>query len=197
MKEISIRMGQANHQFNHVINDLSGTPIDRIKQEGNIISSAEADNKGFLQGLVGLMPKIQFPSLQNILMENRFKILKAELVFDPVIGSYTDFRLPQHQKMYLYRTDRENRINFNFYLMDNDGHPIVPTFELDDLYGENTRYTFDITNFLNSELSDSRFDYEHGLLIGLEETEFRSSLDRLLIECRKPQVKLRLYYLSY
>jgi len=196
-KEISITIGQVNHQFNHIINDLSGTPLFMIKQEGNIISSVESDNKGFMQGFTGFMPKIQFPSLQNILMENRFKILKAELVFEPVIGSYTDFKLPQYQKMLLYRTDRENRINFNFYLTDNEGHAIFPKFELDDLYGENTRYTFDITNFLNSELADARFNYDNGLLIGLEETEFRTSLDRLLIEGKKPPVKLRLYYLSY
>jgi len=74
---------------------------------------------------------------------------------------------------------------------------LTATFEFDEFYGENTRYTYDITTFINKELSDAYFDYDHGLLIGLEQEKFRSSLDRLLIEGRNPSVKLRLYFLTY
>ncbi len=67
----------------------------------------------------------------------------------------------------------------------------------DELYDETTSYTFDITNFINDELADARFDYEHGLLIALSQDELRSSLDRLVIEGKNPPVKLRIYYLTY
>jgi hypothetical protein len=191
--EIQIKMGEARHQFNHVSYDLTSTPLQSIKMEGNEISSAETDFKGYMQGMIGLLPKIQFPSLQNILLENRWKILKAELVVEPVKFSYDIFKLPE--KLYIYDTDRENRINS--VLIDDESNSLVAQFELDDIFGEETRYTYDITNFINDELSDAYFDYEHGLLLGLEQEEFRSSLDRLLIEGKDPPVKLLLYYLTY
>ncbi len=77
----------ANHQFNNIVNDLTGTPIYRIKQEGNEISSTETDNKVYMQGLTGFISKIQFPTLGNILMDKRWKILKAELIIKPAKGS--------------------------------------------------------------------------------------------------------------
>jgi hypothetical protein len=192
-KEITITMGEANHQFNHIVNDLTGTPIYRIKQEGNEISSVEADNRGYLQGLTGFLPKIQFPTLGNTLMLERWKILKAELIIKPAKGTYDLFRLPK--SLHIYDTDRENRIKTE--LTNSNGDPLVATFEFDEFYDETTSYTFDITAFINNELFDAIFDYEHGLLIGLEQDKFRTSLDRLVIEGKKPPVKLRIYYLSY
>jgi len=192
-KEITITMGEANHQFNHIINDLTGTPIYMIKQEGNEISSSEANNRGYLQGLTGFLPKIQFPTLGNILMQERWKILKADLIIKPAKGTYDLFHLPK--SLHIYDTDRENRIKTE--LTDDKGDPSVARFEYDEFYDETTSYTFDITNFLNNELSDAIFDYEHGLLIGLGQNEFRSTLDRLVIEGKNPPVKLRIYYLTF
>jgi hypothetical protein len=191
--EILIKMGAANHQFNHVSHDLSSTPLQSIKMDGNEISSTETDFKGYLQGMTGLLPKIRFPSLQDILLENRWKILKAELVVEPVKNSYDVFKLPE--KLYIYDTDRENRINS--VLVDDESNALVARFELDEIFGEETRYTYDITRFINNELSDAYFDYDHGLLLGLEQEEFRSSLDRIVIEGKDPPLKLLLYYLTF
>lgn len=193
LKEISIAMGASNHQFNSIRYDLSNTSLSSIKMEKNEMPSSETDYKGYMQGMIGLLPKIQFPTLDDILEQERWKILKAELVIEPVKGSYDLFRLPE--KLNLYDTDRQNRINS--VLTDDEGKSLTASFEFDELYDKDTRYTFDITSFINSELLGKDFDYEHGLLIGLEQEEFKSSLDRLLIEGKKPPVKLKLYYLSY
>ncbi len=192
-KEISIAMGASNHQFNSVRYDLTNTSLSTIKMEGNEISSSETDYKSFMQGMTGLLPKIQFPTLGGILEQERWKILKAELIIEPVKGSYDLFRLPK--TLYLYDTDKENRINS--VLLDNKNRSLTASFEFDELNGRDTRYVYDITSFINAELSGADFDYEHGLLIGLELEEFKSSLDRLLIEGKRPPVKLKLYYLSY
>jgi hypothetical protein len=73
----------------------------------------------------------------------------------------------------------------------------LASFTHDELYKEETRYTFDITSFITNELSNKYFDYEHGLLIGLQKTKLISTLERMVIEGKNPPVKLRLYYLSY
>lgn len=192
-KEISIAMGASSRQFNSIWYDLSNTSLRNIKMEKNEMPSSETDYKGYMQGMIGLLPKIQFPTMENILELERWKILKAELVIEPVKGSYDLFKLPE--QLILYDTDRENRINS--ILMDDKKNSLTASFEFDELYDKDTRYTYDITSFINNELSGKDFDYEHGLLIGTEQEEFKSSLDRLLIEGKKPPVKLKLYYLSY
>jgi hypothetical protein len=186
-------MGVSNHQFNNIENDLSGTPIYNIKQEGNKISSKETGNRIYMQGLTGFIAKIQFPTLGNILMDKRWQILKAELIIKPAKGSYDIFSLPV--SLHIYDTDRENRLKS--VLTDSKGDQLVANFVFDELYDETTSYTFDITNFLNNELADSYFDYEHGLLIALSQDQLRTSFDRLVIEGKNPPVKLRIYYLTY
>jgi len=192
-KEITLSMGQENHQFNSVKFDHTNTPLNDLGTEGNVIPSSQTNNYGFLQGMVGLIPKLQFPSLNEILAIRRWKILKAELVIEPVYESYDMFGLPK--QLYIYDTDRENRVNT--ILLDDKGNPLTATLEYDDIYEEEVRYTYDITKFINNELSDAYFDYDHGLMPGLAEDNFTSTLDRLLIECENPPIKLRIYFLTY
>jgi len=192
-KEITISMGQENHQFNAVKYDFTNTLLEDIKTEGNILPSIRTNNYGYLQGLVGLIPKMQFPTLNEILAVQRWKILKAELVFRPVSGSYDLSGLPE--KLLLYDTDREN--NINSALQDEKGNSLMATLDYVDINEEEKQYTYDITRFINNELSDAYFDYYHGLMPGLDQEKFTSSLDRLLIEGKNPPVKLRIYFLTY
>lgn len=192
-RELSIKSGSSVERFNHVDYDLSNTLLSGIQTRENEMPSSITDHKAYMQGLVGLLPKIRFPSLKDILYAERWKILKAELVLEPVKWSYDEFKLPE--KLYIYDTDKENRINSA--LRDDDNNYLTATFVFDEIFGEETSYTYDITDFIIAELEDAYFDYEHGLLLGLEQNDFTMSLDRLYIEGENPPVKLRLYYLSY
>jgi hypothetical protein len=191
-KEISITMGDAADQFNSIRHDFTGTYLNKLNA-GNKFLSTETGNIAYMQALTGLMPKIQFPTLQEIFLGNRWKILKAELFIEPVKTSYDFFALPK--QLYLYKTDKHNNVIGT--LNDNSGNAIVASFVLDELYKEDTRYTFDITDFIINELSDKYVDYEHGLLIGLLDSKYKSTLERLVVEGKNPPVKLRLYYLTY
>lgn len=192
-KEINLTINETNHQFNNVKADFTDSPLRDLKVDHNIIKGAETNNMVFIQGMTGLLAKVQFPTVQNILMETRWKILRVDLIFEPVRTSYDKFKLPE--SLYIYDTDRENRINS--ILRDGDGNALLPEFVYDQFYKTDTRYTFDITSFINQELSDNYFDYDHGLMIGLEQNKFLSTLDRLVIEGKNPPVKLRVYYLTY
>jgi Domain of unknown function (DUF4270) len=193
-KEISITMGLANHQFNHVDYNPEGSPLFQIKQEGNVVFSNESDNKGFMEGLVGLVTVFRFPSIQDLFSSQRWNILKAELILTPANDTYDHFSLPKN--LYIYNTDKLN--SFGSALLNANRDQIVATLNYDKELNENTAYTFDITGFLNNELSDLYFNYDHGLMVTLNhDGDLRSSLDRLVIEGKKPAVKLRIYYLSY
>jgi hypothetical protein len=191
-KEITIKMGEATHQFNNVKYDLTNTSLYNIKMEKNEIPSTETGNKVFMQGLIGLIPKLRFPSLQDILAADRWKILKAELIIEPVQFSYDVFSLPD--SLYIYKADKENRRTI---LNDDDSKPMIASFEFDKYLPENNRYTFNITSYINQELYDAYVDSQNGLMIGLNENKLESSFERLLVEGKHPPVKLRIYYLSY
>jgi hypothetical protein len=111
----------------------------------------------------------------------------------PEKNSYDVISLPD--KLYVYETDRLNRVNS--ILKNDDGDAVISTLETDEIFNEETRYIIDITSYINRELADAYFDYNHGLLIGLSQDKQKSSLGRLIIENKNPRVKLRLYYLSY
>jgi hypothetical protein len=191
-KEITIKMGQATHQFNNVKYDFTNTPLYNIKMEGNEVPSTETGNKVFMQGLIGLYPKLRFSSLQDILASDRWKILKAELIIEPVQFSYDLFSLPD--SLYIYKTDKENT---RTTLYGDDKKALMASFEFDNYLPENNRYIYNITTYINQELYDRYVDSEIGLMIGLNEDKLESSFERLLVEGKHPPVKLRIYYLSY
>jgi len=191
-KVITVKMGAESHQFNKVDYDLSNTALSNIRMKGNEVPSVETGNQAFMQGMIGLLPKFQFPSLQNIMANQRWKVLKAELVVEPVPYSYGLFSLPD--SLYIYEGDKSNA---RTVLRDGEGKQLIASFEFDDYLHEDNRYTFDITSFMIRELSDSYYDYDHSLIVGLGSDVQGSSFERLLVEGKHPPVKLRLYYLSY
>lgn len=191
-KDVTINMGIAGHQFNNVRSDFSGTPLSNIREK-RILSSDQTGNRAFMQGLTGLLPKFQFPTFQNLFLEQRWKILRAQLIIEPVANSYGLFPLPKN--MYIYDTNKSNILQN--ILTDSQGNYLKAVFFNDEYYNEDTRYVYEITNFINSEISDLYFDPNHALAAGLNESGIKSSLDRLVVECKKPAVQLKVYYLSY
>jgi hypothetical protein len=190
---ITIPFGSSDVQFNRILSDRSNPMLNKIRELNNNAPASEIGNKAYLHGLIGLLPKMEFPYLHDLLLENRWKILKAELICEPVRGSYEKFKLPE--ELYLYDTDGTNEILSQVY--NSSGYAITSKLSLDELFNEDTRYTFDITSFINNEISDSYFDNEHGLFICLKGSDLISTFGRMLIEGKNPAVKLRLYYLTY
>ena len=180
-------------QFNSVKNDFTGTYLEKLKFNNTETPSEETGNIAYFQAMVGLLPKIQFPTLQDITLENNWKILKAELVFEPVKTSYDLFELPA--LFCLYRTDKYNKVGN--VLKNYSDEVVYSSLKVDELYNENTSYVFDITSFIINELNDLYFDSEQSLYIGLKEGDLNKSFERLMIECKNPAVKLRIYYLTY
>jgi hypothetical protein len=191
-KEITINLGEAAHQFNNVKFDFTNTPLYNIKMEGNEVPSTETGNLVFMQGMIGLFPKLKFSSLESILASENWKILKAELIVEPVPHSYEVFSLPD--SLYIFKSDKENKRST---LYNSESKPMIAFFESDYYLHENNRYTYDITSFINHELSDAYINSYDGLMIGLNDAKLSSSFERLLVEGKHPPVKLRLYYLSY
>jgi hypothetical protein len=180
-------------QFNHIDYDLSHTLLHYTQDEKTSIPSAALGNKAFVQGYKKIMTKMRFPSMPDLLLNERGIIMKAELIFEPVKGSYKNFGLPGF--VILYETNFRNQpINLVY---NNAGTLTTANLAVDNEYHENTNYTFDITDFITNEIADNYFDTERGLMISLYNTKYQLNFERIVIETKSPAPKLKLYYLTY
>jgi hypothetical protein len=180
-------------QFNEIEYSFYNSILSTYNFSGLAIPSDEMDNKSFTQGGVGLMTKIEFPSLNEFLLFENSAILKVELIIKPARLSYNTFSLPEN--IYLYNTDRHNQLGNLLY--GSDGNVLTPTFEYDELFYESTSYTYDITDFIKDEMSDSYFDTEHGLIMTFSYEEYLCSLNRVVFEALNDAAMLRIYYVKY
>lgn len=181
------------NQFNQITHDFTGTKLEGLANQKTSLSSISTDDLAFLYGGIGLLPKIQFPHLQEIQYFDRGTILKAELVIEPESSSYTKFDLPNN--LLLYKADKYNR--FSGALTNTDGEILYASFVRDNIFHEQTRYTFDISNYIISSLSDGVYDNESGLFICTPASTFANSIARLIMKCRKPGPVLKIYYATY
>jgi hypothetical protein len=182
---------------NQITSDHSGTNLAGLVTQKEELNSGDSENKTYLQGGTGIATRFDFPGMNRLLELNKGSILyKAELVFKPYPRSYTITSLPT--SLNLYKTDKFNRMVS--LIADDDDNAIAAEYSFDFLFGEETWYRFDITDFLVTELEDSYFDPDVGLLVTLDETAFQSTLDRVVFDARpnksfKPV--LQLYFLYY
>ena len=173
-------------QFNNVSHDFSSSKLNGLVEQKNKLSSIKSGGLSFLQGAVGLAIRVDFPSLEDILLRERGTITKAQLSIQPMKDSYKDFALPFELDIYI--SDKSNE------MVGTLSYP-VSTLKVDELYHEETAYTFDITDYITGELSDSYVEPGNGLLILLPDDDLYSTLKRLVIEAKNS--KLKIYYLSY
>jgi hypothetical protein len=180
-------------QFNQVEHNFSNTAISILNAQEEAIPSQYMNNKSFTQGGTGIMTKIEFPTLNDFLLFERSFILRVDLVIRPAKTSYNLFELPEN--IYLYHTDKNNEIGEILY--NSDGEALTPDFVFDEVYYEETSYTFDITDFIKSEMADSYFNNEHGLIMTFSYEEYLCSLKRVVFEAGGKAAQLKIYYVNY
>jgi Domain of unknown function (DUF4270) len=194
-EKISYEFGLENSlkQFNNITHDFSSTQLNPLVEQRNELSSTATGGLSFLQGGIGLAIRVDFPSLPEILLLRRGRIMDAQLSISPLRSSYNDFDLPP--ELDLYESDKLNRRNA--LVLDKHGAVASSTLILDELYHEETAYSFDVTEYLIDELSDSYVDPEKGLLMMLPSNDLNARFGRLIADARNRNTKLKIYYLFY
>jgi hypothetical protein len=190
-------VGSTKTFFNHFTADRTNTSIAAIRKQLIAIPSAQSGNKTYVESGLGLMTKVDFPTMPQLLeTDKKYVLLKAELIMIPEPGTYKQVSLPL--QLVLYHTDKSNRVVSE--IVGNQNAVIPAELQIDYMYNEDTYYNFDITDFLKTELSDNYFDTSHGLLIGETSSAIGASLDRVIFSDRKNSVYkpvVKLYFLQY
>ena len=187
------------HQFNNIKIDRTG-PLANLPPNKLEISSSATKNAAFVQSITGTVAKISFPSLRDILLiPGYIKILQAQLIVKPVLGSYNPF-YPMPPQIRLSRTDNNNKIGADLINTTSGGTSVAQNGNLviDNIFGENTAYTYDLTDYLSTQILVS-VNNQNGLLASQPAPAFSTTFNRLLVSdatTSKTKLQLVLYYLS-
>jgi Domain of unknown function (DUF4270) len=142
-----------DYSFNQLRTNRSGTALFSNVPGKKEFPSSQTNKQAFSQTSTGVLTKITFPSLKNILYISKIiKPLRAELILKPVAYSFnaTTYKLPP--TLFLYATDASNIIGGNVYESNTKvgSNPFV-----DNIYNANSEYRFVVTDLINALLQNS------------------------------------------
>ncbi len=168
-KYVDFSLATSQHHFNNITADRSGLTngLQNLGVNNKIIPSAQLNNQAYSQYITGVVSKIKFPTLRDILkIRNYAKILSAKLKIYPVKGSYDIYSsntLPPALRLSI--TDLNNTIGSDLGFYTSNGSYVSDNGNLfiDKLYGENTVYTYDVSDYIK-QLSKTVGDDKSGLL---------------------------------
>lgn len=187
----------SNKQFNSIRYHHSGTNLSSFTPfKTQLKKSNLTGHKAYLNSNMGSYIKISFPTILNIKeLKPYLKIVKAELVIKPSPGTYRyPYKLPP--SLLLYKTDENNGLNF----LQTDyttGQNLTGNLYIDRIFGEDTKYTYDISGFINDLIQEGQFSNSALMLtspIGASDEQ----LDRLVIndQTLNNSIQLKLYLLA-
>jgi len=176
-------------QFNQVTYNHSGTNLAVFTPfKKQLKNSSLTGHKAYLHSNMGSYIKINFPTILNIKeLHPYIKIIKAELVIKPAPGTNSyPYKLPS--SLNLYSTDQNNGLN-----------EIVQTggLYIDNLFGEKTQYTYNITEYITALINGGRFSTS-ALMLAPSSGVSDSQLERLVVNDQTlgKGIQLKLYVLG-
>lgn len=167
-----------------------------IPNKTQVIPSTSTGNQSFLNSNLSASIKISFPTLLSLKELHPYvKVVKAILVIrpDPASAAYP-YSLPS--TLDLYATDATNELLSGIY---DAGNTNLQTGNLvtDNLYNENTYYSYDITQFINTKISEGQASTS-ALLLHSSLGNSEAGLQRLIVNDQNNNrpIELKLYVLG-
>lgn len=188
---------QSVTSFYGVVTDRSATPFKDLQAFGELPSSMSG-NKALLQSLTASYIKIEIPYLNDLLQLGDFStVVSGALIIYPVRGSFSEIN-PLPPRLTMYVSD-ENDVTQG-YITSYSGESLqTGNLVIDELFGIETYYTYDITSFIQSQLGAFGI-YKRNLKLTVPEEKQATSLNALVAgDMSYPgnRIKLKISYLIY
>ena len=164
-------------QFNRITSNREQTLLRDLTLQKEAVNAPLTDQQSYVQAGVGVMTRLQFPYLQNLIKQGNLFIISAELEIKPVTATGDDQR-PLPASLILSQTDAFNALGAVLN-QDFSDQPQVAPLQLDQEFGIDTYYRFSLTEYLDNELFLQ--GPGDGLLLTLPQPEFFKSVHRLYI----------------
>jgi hypothetical protein len=196
----------ASNQFNHIIVNRTSKPDMQPFNASSTaytsgISSTLTGNKSYTQTAGGLRLKIDFPSLRSLRVESKYqKIMKATLYIRPYGYRYGGiYSLPPSLTL---ETANTNNVATGSVIDNLSGATQTLAPIIDQLYGINTYYVFDVTRYVTTIMNANTLDFD-GLILATPGYSSNTSIDRLILANKNlftgqyPSVQLQIYALTF
>lgn len=139
-----------DYAYTGVQHDATNTPLADVgKGLDNLVHSSKTGNYAYMQGLTGYYNQIEFPNLNDLESEGDIvSVESATLYLYPERNSYNIIsQLPEDIRLYI---TNENNV-LEDYVYGSDGVTVqTGNLTIDELYGRNTYYSFDLTEFVRN-----------------------------------------------
>lgn len=165
--------------FNQVLTNRSGTGLVPGTTGVTEILAENSNDLSFMQPGTGLYLKTIFPSLRAILGNtNIVKLLKAELIIRPAYLSFDNNKYLLPSRVYLTQTDESNIAGS--VVLDSTGSRLYANPVIDNVYGENNYYRFNITPYINQMLTTAGSE-DAGFFLTHDSPVTTRNVDRLIV----------------
>jgi hypothetical protein len=139
--------------YNQIIANRTGTGINPTTPGVSELPASRTGGYSFSQLGTGMAAKISFPGLRGILLNSQYlKLLKAELILRPAELSFDREKYKLPYRIELQSTDATN-INQGSIPDSTGSATLYATPVVDEIYGRNNYYRFDLTSYINHLLT--------------------------------------------
>ena len=168
-----------DYAYTSIRHDRTSTPLATLESGiENLIHSGSLGRRAYMQGLTGFYNQIEFPHLNNLQDAGEIvSIESATLYLYPLTGSYNKLnQLPEDIRLYI--TDENNVLED--YVYGSDGVTVqTGNLTVDDMFGRDTYYSFDVTEFIRNNFGTWGIKRQK-LLLSLPENEMTMTFNQII-----------------
>jgi len=189
---IEFALTRTEYQYNQVLSNRSHTPLEPTFAGQTEFFPTAQNPYAFTQAGTGVMMKMKFPSLRNILgIGSVVKLLNAKVIIKPVEQTFDTYGYRLPDTLFLAQTDATNTIGSA--LPDAGGSATMyGAPSIDYIYRLNTNYTFDVSSYVNYLLNTAGSG-EGGVFVLEENPGVAKKLNRAVMGSRNhPKYKTQL-----
>lgn len=170
-----------DHAFYQLLSDRNGTGLTGTGTSGSTeVFPAHTFHRAYAQSGTGLHLKMTFPGLRSLLNDKtQVRLLKAELIVRPGYLSFDKSKYKLPDQLYLSLTDASNIVGTT--VSDSSGTgTLYASPVIDELYGENNYYRFNVTSYIGSWLLTPGSE-DDGFFVMTNNSSSVANVDRLVV----------------
>lgn len=198
-KEYNLAMTNSNLQYNQIKLDQDLVQAFDSVTEKIGVSSVYTEDMAYIYGGLGLYARVSFPYLDKITGAAELRnsiIVNATLYMDPEEFNFE--RSDIVDELRIYETEKNG--DLGGILVNDLATDLTTDSYMDEIFPDNSFFTFDLTNYIKGEVGDYYIEPEFGFYVDLSSTNAASTIDKLILNC-KPMVennmRLALTYFYY
>jgi hypothetical protein len=163
-------------QFNHFGLDAENELLEQMNDK-SMIGETLTNGMSFMQAGTGYRTRIDIPNVDKLIeLKELGRIVKAVLYLKPALGTYDVNQLPSD--LVLTQVNKVNEVTA--YFTDSNKNLLNGNLVTDAVFNEETYYSYDVTSYVNTLMSNYMTTPGVGLALTFPEDEYDQSVNALV-----------------